>query len=60
MMQLSPDMVEDAIEEPVHYAHFYDGYPLCWTYDQFGRHTSVDYEEGVTCEDCLSYLGDSL
>lgn len=52
-----PGRDEEALTtEPVHFAHFKDGYPLCWTYDQDGPHTSVHREEDVTCEDCLSYL----
>lgn len=42
--------------EPVHSAHFYDGYPLCWTYDQDGEHTSSRNDSEVTCPECLNYM----
>ena len=45
--------------EPVHSAHFHDGYPLCWTYDQDGPHTSSHDDSQVTCPDCLAYMQDS-
>lgn len=42
--------------EPVHLAHSIDGYPLCWSMDRDGPHTSVSREEDVTCEDCKKFL----
>lgn len=42
--------------ETIHLAHFKDGYPLCWSMDQDGPHTSTFKEEDVTCEACLSYM----
>lgn len=45
--------------EVVHYAHFFDGYPLCWSQDDDGPHTSTRQDSQVTCPDCLGYLQDS-
>lgn len=43
----------------VHSAHFHDGYPLCWTYDDDGPHVSSYNDSEVTCPDCLGYMRDS-
>lgn len=44
--------------EPVHAAHSLDGYPICWSQDQDGPHTSTSDDRAVTCLPCRHHLED--
>lgn len=41
--------------DPVHYKHFKDGYPLCWSQDQDGPFQGSYEDHEVTCKECLAY-----
>jgi hypothetical protein len=40
----------------VHLRHFYDGYPLCWSYEDDGPFEGTGEEEGVDCAECLRFM----
>lgn len=44
------------MDEEVHLRHFYDGYPLCWTYEQDGEFVGSYEEDEVTCPECRRYM----
>lgn len=44
------------MDEPVHWAHSLDGYPLCWPMDRDGEFAATRNEQAVTCAHCLRYL----
>jgi hypothetical protein len=41
-----------------HLRHFYDGYPLCWDYDQDGPFEGTYVESEVDCPDCLGHVAE--
>lgn len=38
--------------DPIHLAHFHDGYPMCWPMDRDGPNSATTVESSVTCPDC--------
>lgn len=40
----------------IHLRHFYDGYPLCWNYDQDGPFEGSYLDAEVTCSECLAWM----
>jgi hypothetical protein len=44
------------VDEPVHWAHFLDGYPLCWPMDRDGEFVGTRNENEVTCPQCRRLL----
>lgn len=45
--------------DPVHLAHYLDGYPLCWPMDRDGDFTATSSEPEVTCAACKRHLDEA-
>lgn len=54
----APDDSPGIEPEPVHVAHFLDGYPLCWPMDLDGTFTATRNDAEVTCPDCRAILAE--